>query len=411
MKDKKNTDLKVFQSNNFTIATHNMNSLQKNVVYRILMYCKDDLAQKRNENLFGPGTIIHFKKADLVHYKADLTRLERDIKNLRERSIIIPKEGGGSIITGIILRASVEPHKDVAIELCNHFINYARHCFKEFTAFQFKVAFNLKGVHTKRIYEICCMVKNLGKYKLLLVRFREILGVQNKYIRQAAFENRILKPVQKRINACADAEVSFDYEFEKKNREVFVVLKIKNKKKQAEIQSKNAFKKAQKKQGTAANDAYFYLQGLINNEIHDVTQIYLDLQAAGKLEEFAEKYKHKQAYNEKEGRNWADLKPIILKILKEDFGIDLKNYNHKLKNKKTKDAPKTHPNPEIQRQINFLNNKNKGNIACVKCETRESENYHNYRGNEYCTGCYEALQNQEEMGGIFNTIMENRKVN
>lgn len=407
--NKKEMDLKVFQSNKMTLATYNFTANQKNIIYKILVAIKTDLVK---ENLLG-DKLIYLEKKELLKYRQDVKLLKADLRAINHCVIEYTRENGDYVIAGVINDSTIKARvPQVEIIVNKKFIEFARHFYKEFTAFNLTLILSLKGAHAKRIYEICCMYKNLGQYKFSLLELKKMLCVENKYKHHhTLFGIKILEPAKKRINACAEAEVSFDYEFEKENREVFVVLKIKNKKKQAEIQSKKAFKQKQKEQEAAANDAYYFLERLINDQIHDVTQIYLDLQTAGKLEEFAKIYKRRQAYYEEQGRNWADLMPIMLKILKEDFGIDLKNYNYKLKNKKPKDAPKTHPNPEMQRQINFLLNKNKGNIACVKCETRESKYYYEYRGHKYCTGCYEALQNQEEMGGILNTIMENRKVN
>lgn len=344
---KNDADLKVFQSNNLTLATHNMNALQKNIVYRILVYCKDDLKQERNTNLYGEKNIIYFKKAELIKHKGDLGKLDRDLKDLRERSIILKMPDGTKIITGVVLRSVVKPHQDVGILLCSYFIEFARHCYKEFTAYNFQVAFNFKGVHTKRIYEICCMAKNLGKYKLLLVRFREILGIENKYRDSYLLKNKVLKPAQKRINECEAAEISFDYEFEKKNREVFVVLKIKDKKKQAE---KRKLMQSWGKETPVPkmNQACSILNELFS-EKHRFYEIFEDLKKAGQIPDFIMKHHQKRQYYEKIGIKETEFKKIMTYILKNDFGIDLKNYRQEGVGIKNRPKPKT-----LKGQINFL---------------------------------------------------------
>lgn len=335
---------KVSQNNNFTVAAYDFTANQKNIVYYVLDAIRNDLWK---ETLFNER-IIYLDRKLLRKYKQDTVRLKNDLKILQKTTITFKDETGGTYITGILSAAYIHPrNKDAELHVSKPFIMLAKHYGKNFTSYQMSVVLTLKGTHAKRIYEICCMRKNLGEYRLSLLELKKMLCVENKYKLQTGFENYVLKPAQKRINECEQAEILFDYEFEKRNREVFVVLKIKDKKKQAE---KRKLMQSWGKETPVPkmNQACSILNELFS-EKHRFYEIFEDLKKAGQIPDFIMKHHQKRQYYEKIGIKETEFKKIMTYILKNDFGIDLKNYRQEGVGIKNRPKPKT-----LKGQINFL---------------------------------------------------------
>lgn len=82
-----------------------------------------------------------------------------------------------------------------------------------YTNYDFTNTIQMKSFNAKRLYELVCKWKDLGKTKLMYIdEWKEFFGVADKYSRTAEFKRRILDPSIEAINAQGEFKLTLNQE-------------------------------------------------------------------------------------------------------------------------------------------------------------------------------------------------------
>lgn len=201
-----------FQSNIITNGRYEMTSLEKNILYVVLSQLKkgDDgsqmylVAAKDISDITGETiSLNNFKKATEKLISRAI-ECETTDKNALQVSFISSAEyltGQGIIEIG--LSPKILPFY---LDLANNF-----------TALELNIALSLKGIYSKRLYEIMSMYKNFKNptFKISIQELKKKLEVidsktgKDKYESFTVFKRNVLDPSEKEINGNSDIIFSY----------------------------------------------------------------------------------------------------------------------------------------------------------------------------------------------------------
>ncbi|MBF7684210.1 replication initiation protein, partial [Acinetobacter sp. B5B] len=99
-----------------------------------------------------------------------------------------------------------------------------------YTTYNFTNTIEMKSFSGKRLYEMVCKWKDLGKTKMMYIdEWKEFFGVLDKYSKTAEFKRWILLPAIAEVNAQGDFRISLQQEKVGRNITHFQILIKKNK--------------------------------------------------------------------------------------------------------------------------------------------------------------------------------------
>ncbi|MEQ9440981.1 MAG: replication initiation protein [Cyclobacteriaceae bacterium] len=180
-------------------------------VYMLLSIRKDDTEFKE---VFIP--CLELTTSTRVHYE----RIKSACKSLAKKTIEVEKlnKKGTKTFSAIPLMSYCE-YKEGDGALSAQFNEYAKpyllNLKDNFTATQFKQFMNISSFWSYRVYWLLKQYEDFGYREFTISKFKQLLGLEDKYPLFADFRKRVLDPVQKEL---ASMDMAFCYQAKKKNR-------------------------------------------------------------------------------------------------------------------------------------------------------------------------------------------------
>lgn len=119
------------------------------------------------------------------------------------------------ILTGLIERAVIKKYaRDITISLHKATAMELMKAANGLTVFAEDVMYETNNKYTQKIYELICQWKDIGVYTLTIIKFRELLVLENKYPETKDLIKKIVRPSEKDLKEIGD--VFFDFSVTKR---------------------------------------------------------------------------------------------------------------------------------------------------------------------------------------------------
>jgi plasmid replication initiation protein len=206
----RNSSPVIFQDNALTNAHYQMSELEKNIFYSV---------QNQLSNKDLPDQEYTVRVQDLTQY-TDSENLYQNLRKATERMmqqiLYIPLADQGFLQVAPFSSVKYLTGEGLMIfRIDPNLLPYLLNLKKHFTIYGYKEALSLSGKHTKRIYEILSMFKNLGVVKLDLLELKTRLKLYNPDTGKEDYTNfnmmatRVLNPAVEEINSKSNLRVSY----------------------------------------------------------------------------------------------------------------------------------------------------------------------------------------------------------
>jgi len=104
------------------------------------------------------------------------------------------------VLTGLIERAVMRKYaRDITISMHKAIVMELMKVANGLTVFAEDVMYETNNKYTQKIYKIISQWKDIGVYTLSIIKFRELLVLESKYIETKVFIRDIIRPVEKEI--------------------------------------------------------------------------------------------------------------------------------------------------------------------------------------------------------------------
>jgi plasmid replication initiation protein len=308
----------IIQPNAVTHAKYDYTAIQKNIMYQIIGQIQEKMTrQNLQKNLFG-SIYVNVPIAEIAGNKNYKKVYDSSVELMDKKfNFNWKKLDGKEGKTTVALVSEVTHEKNSKyLQVCipDKMIPVLLYIGDGFTKYQKTIAITLKGVHAKRLYEICHRWKDLGGYKCSLDEFREMMCLEDKYTKLSMLKSRVLDAAQKELKESAD--IYFEYKLEKNNSRDF-----------NQITFKIIEQIKEKEKDTKYNDRMLFITNMLDisfpmiksSKAIDLTQIITE------TEHFENIYIRFSSLRKelREGtKTKKDIKNLIPYILKNDFKIE-----------------------------------------------------------------------------------------
>lgn len=223
-----------------TMARWDFSVLQKRILTKIISRLQKEISLLERGVEFGKLEL--FKKpsddSDTIKLKFLLSEFVRDgnnyaqfrkaINQLRAFNveivqIVLPavkskkakKPEEELILTGLIERAVIKRYaRDITISLHKATAMELMKAANGLTVFAEDVMYETNNKYTQKLYEIICQWKDIGVYTITIIKFRELLVLENKYRETKDLIKKVIRTSEKELKLIGD--VFFDFSVTKR---------------------------------------------------------------------------------------------------------------------------------------------------------------------------------------------------
>lgn len=208
-------EINIYQDNRLTSAKYDLSLIEKRVLYQIILKVKTEYKNDSLDRTLFKDLLIHFESNELVNDSCSNNKgkVKKGLKDLRLRSFEYVDEKGVWYECGFINRAKWDKGI-VEVQVSEFLLPFLVDLSREFTQFNMLTAISLKSRWSQRLFEIINQYKNLGGVNFPIEKFREILGLEDKYTKFSILRQRVLDTAYKEIKSLYDAnqsDIYFEY--------------------------------------------------------------------------------------------------------------------------------------------------------------------------------------------------------
>lgn len=195
------------QDNKLTLSRQSFTTIEKRCLYFIIkevrrLYVDRNLNEheKTYKDLFS-DMYLSLKPNQLQLLGDEIRDVYNALRKLRNREIEIENEDTW-VITSWILQAKHNKKANMyEVQVSKDILPYLVELATQFTEYSLTVAITLKSTYSQRLYEICCMYRNKGKFFLEVEKLRYMLKIEDKksYQNIAIIKRDILEVAQKEL--------------------------------------------------------------------------------------------------------------------------------------------------------------------------------------------------------------------
>lgn len=201
------------QPNKIILSRQEFSKTEKRIIYLIINCLKTGIDV--NKDLFqNEEFFISVKEIGEINYH----RLKYESDKLSKRRIkFIDKDGNDEF--DIITPFPRVKYKDgiLQVTMFADILPYFIELKRGFTTYQLQAALDLDSIYSQRMYELLSKFKDTRIWNFVQVEYlRQLLAVEDKYIKIAMFRKRILDTAKNEL--AEKTELSFKYEFHKTGR-------------------------------------------------------------------------------------------------------------------------------------------------------------------------------------------------
>lgn len=203
------------QHNAITEARYDISSLEKNIVYMLLIAIKNPTASLE-ENYYR---ISLNELNERMGFKIKLSELMDASRSLLSRVYTIIEEDGGELHTTIISSITNITEEELEIGVSSMVLPYLRLLQEKYTEFDLDTALSMDSVYSKRMYELLSQHRQAGEIFISLEDLKWRLALKDpktgkeKYTTWTNFRRTVLDNPQKELNKKSD--LSFTYRLKK----------------------------------------------------------------------------------------------------------------------------------------------------------------------------------------------------
>jgi plasmid replication initiation protein len=201
------------QDNRITLSRYDFTPIEKRCLYYVIkeirrIYVDRDLREHETvyQDIFS-DMYLNIKAENLKMLGDEVKDVYNALRKLRERTIEIDNEEIWAITAWILKARHIKSNDTYEVLVSSEILPYMVELASQFTTYSLTVAITLKSTYSQRLYEICCMYRNKGKFFIEVDKLRYMLKVEAKktYENAAALKRGILDVAQKELKALFDA--------------------------------------------------------------------------------------------------------------------------------------------------------------------------------------------------------------
>jgi len=220
---KTNIHMIVSQSNQLVEARYSLSLYEQRLILMMI-----SMVEPNDEDFKDYSIKINdFKKMIGLKTNNLYPKIKMLLRGLRNKDILIPKQGGNYLITGWISDAEyLEKEGIVLLSFSKKLKPYLLALKENFTSHKLGIAIKFKGLYTIRIYTLLKQYEKIGYRIFSVSEFKEILGIDfDKYTVFANLRARTIMPAQKEFSAKNKeggyvSDINFDLELSKTGRKI-----------------------------------------------------------------------------------------------------------------------------------------------------------------------------------------------
>ena len=160
-----------------------------------------------------PQYITHEKLQQLGDEVKDVYN---SLKKLKDKTIEIDNDEMWLITSWILQAKHIKENNTYEVLVSKEILPYLVELASQFTAYNLVVAIVLQSIYSQRLYELCCMYRNKGRFFLSIEDLKEILNVSHlkSYVNVAELKRKVLDVAQKELQTLFDegqSDIYFTY--------------------------------------------------------------------------------------------------------------------------------------------------------------------------------------------------------
>lgn len=218
---------KIAQDNRITTARYELSLIEKRIVYQMIKEIRSKfvLSDDGQRTLFD-NMVLQIKPSLILKAGTRKEEVKAALKSLRLRSFEYDNGVDEDSLEHHWLEVGFinygEWREDlVEIEVSKKILPFFVELSKEYTEFSLTIAMSLRSKWSQRFYELCSKWKHAGGFKVKYQELRDMLVLNEKYSKPAAFKLKIIDVAHKELKALYDEGVSdlyFEYTIKKNSR-------------------------------------------------------------------------------------------------------------------------------------------------------------------------------------------------
>lgn len=312
------------QANSLTTSKQPFTKIEKRCLYCVIeevrrLYVDKDLREddKPYQDLFSDMyiTLTHEKLQQLGDEVKDVYN---SLKKLKDKTIEIDNDEMWLITSWILQAKHIKKNNTYEVLVSKEILPYLVELASQFTAYNLVVAIVLQSIYSQRLYELCCMYRNKGRFFLSIEDLKEILNISHlkTYDNTANIKRKILEVAQKELQTLFEegqSDIYFTYRVKDSKGKKILSFWFDLHTKETEEQKRIEFATTQ----TQIRRILEICRAFIKNDEKYIKRIENALNYNPSIvQEVLEKmHKKLNNYSKKE------IAPILRYILQEDYGI------------------------------------------------------------------------------------------
>ena len=175
------------QKSAWTFSEQKFTKIQKDMIYLAIAHL--------NSN----SDTVSFPKSeydDVVGYEVSYSQIKKALKDVGRTGVVLLNDQTKQSYFEVFIFQSVKLEKGlVSIQFSPRGLNIFQNIYKDFTSMNAKQAIMLKGVYTKRIFELLSDKRDLGIFKIEIQELIQILSIPKSIARSITIiRSRVLDP-------------------------------------------------------------------------------------------------------------------------------------------------------------------------------------------------------------------------
>lgn len=221
----------VIQPNPITLGAANMTALERNLFALTLLHIKEryrndiEAREKKGPFLFPEMPDCTYKiPRDMLTGEhgvgANITEIWKAADKMRMMNLGWKKPEGGFVSTGLYSYSEYDPRtKELTVVVSDAIMKRLMEHKSGFTYYNYITLINLKGQHTKKLYQLCKMAENYIIWRISVEELKMMFNLDTKYVQYGPFKKKVLDPAREEMETAyrnKASEIYFEYKEIKK---------------------------------------------------------------------------------------------------------------------------------------------------------------------------------------------------
>ena len=196
------------QGNPLTESRYQFSKMEKNVLYVIIKFIRNNWLEREMPNGKWPTTTFYIPPA--VFNEANENNPERAkeaLRGLRDKTIEMTDKEGNWLYAGFINQAEYNAKADMyEVEVSGALLPYLVQLTRNYTEYDLTVAMTFRSQYSQRFYELCCQYRNYGGFGKTIQQLKEMFMLEDvlSYRNIWLFNSKVINTALKEIKSAYD---------------------------------------------------------------------------------------------------------------------------------------------------------------------------------------------------------------